>query len=101
MEQKTPFSDRMANLGTSVLRHSGYAYCPVCEKPVDLLGFDDAARLFNTDRQDIEALAASYRLHRVHNKTGRLMICSLSLFECFESRETRPLSARFADSFRF
>jgi hypothetical protein len=81
-----------------IFRHSGHAYCPVCEKPVDLLSIGEAARLFRTDRHDIAFLAENRRLHRVHNKAGAVMICSLSLFDCFESRETRLLDARFPDS---
>jgi hypothetical protein len=59
-----------------IFRHSGHAYCPVCEKPVDLLSFGEAARLFRTDRHDIAFLAENRRLHRVHNKAGAVMICT-------------------------
>ena len=72
------------NSETNVVRHSGHAFCPVCEKPVDLLSFSAAARLFKTDRQDITFLAESCRLHRVHNKRGQVIICALSLFDFFE-----------------
>lgn len=80
------------------LRHTSSAYCPVCEKPVDLMSFEDAAELFHTDRYDIEFLASRKRLHRVHNKAGHVMICSISLFECFEDRQTRQLDPGFADN---
>ena len=80
----------------SFFRHSGSAYCPVCKKPVDLISIDDAAELFHTDHNDIEFLASRHRLHRVHNKTGKVMICSTSLFECFEDRQTRLLDPGFA-----
>ena len=62
--------------------------------------YDAAANLFKTDWQDIAFLAESCRLHRVHNKRGKVMICTLSLFDYFESSETRPLDPNFPVSRR-
>jgi len=100
MVPNTQHSYRAANPETDVVRHAGHAFCPVCEKPVDLLSYDAAANLFKTDWQDIAFLAESCRLHRVHNKRGKVMICTLSLFDYFESSETRPLDPNFPVSRR-
>ncbi|MGD9563143.1 MAG: hypothetical protein AB7F88_13140 [Pyrinomonadaceae bacterium] len=75
------------------LRRSNHAFCPVCEKPVELMSFQDAASLFHTDVQDIRFLADQSKIHRVHNKKGKVMTCSVSLFECFENRRTRLLDS--------
>lgn len=71
------------------------AFCVVCEKPVDLVGFQAAADLFNTDMQDIEFLASRSEIHRIHNRRGEVMICSASLFTVFEDRPTRLLDSHF------
>lgn len=73
------------------LRRRRYARCPVCCTGVELLTFDAAAECFNTDLQDIEFLAAHGQIHRVHNRFGAVMICSDSLYKCFEQRRTRLL----------
>lgn len=80
------------------LRHIAYAACPVCEKQVELLSIEGAAIVFKTDTQDIEFLAKRGDLHRVHNRAGKVMICSNSLFECFESRQTRLLASHFVEN---
>lgn len=77
------------------IRRSSFALCPMCDKVVDLLSYDHAAELFHTDRQDIEYLADSGSVHRVHNRKGVVMVCSISLFECFEKRRTRLLDSHF------
>lgn len=77
------------------VRRSGIAICPLCDKVVDLLTFDAAAEMFKTDIQDIEFLAKSGEVHRIHNRKGVVMICSISLFECFEKRRTRLLDSHF------
>lgn len=82
------------------LRRSGHAYCPVCEKLVELIGFEDAAELFRTDRDDIEILAGRHVLHRIHNRNGLLMICSISLFDSFEVRETKKLDPKYEEAVR-
>ena len=79
------------------LRRSGHGYCPVCEKLVELFTFEAAAGLFHTDLRDVEDLAGQFILHRVHNRRGSVMICSISLFDCFESRRTRRLDLPLAE----
>ena len=78
-----------------LLRRSGHAFCPVCAKQIELISFGDAAKLFNTDLQDIEFLATSGDLHQIHNRKGKVMICTASLFECFEARQTRLLDTGY------
>lgn len=84
-----------ATPGKHSLRRSGHAYCPVCTKQIELISFKDAAGLFNTDMQDIEFLAKRGDLHQIHNRKGKVMICSVSLFECFDSRRTRLLDTGY------
>lgn len=79
------------------LRRSNFALCPLCDKVVDLLDYAHAAELFHTDAQDIDYLARSGSVHRVHNRKGVVMVCSISLFECFEQRRTRLLDSHFTD----
>ena len=81
------------------IRRSGFALCPLCDKLVDLLSFESAADVFKTDLQDIEYLARSGSVHRLHNRKGKVMICSISLFDCFESRRTRLLDSHFVEDF--
>lgn len=76
-------------------RRSDKAFCIVCDKPVDLLGFQASADLFNTDLQDIEFLAGQAEVHRIHNRRGEVMICSDSLFTRFDERPTRLLDSHF------
>ncbi len=85
------------SLGTIWMRLSGTAYCPVCEKPVELLTFEAAAETFRTDLQDIEYLAKRGEVHRIHNRAATVMICSVSLFDCFDERQTRLLDSYFID----
>lgn len=75
------------------LRRSGHAFCPVCGKQVELIKFEHAAELFHTDLQDIQFLANSGGLHQIHNRRGKIMACSVSLFECFDNRRTRLLDS--------
>lgn len=76
-----------------LLRRSSHAYCPVCTKQIELISFKDAADLFHTDLQDIEFLAKRGDLHQIHNRKGKVMICTGSLFECFDARQTRLLDS--------
>lgn len=86
----------LGNTGTIYLRLTACAFCVVCGRQVELLSFADAAKVFNTDVQDIEFLARAYQVHRLHNRVGELMICSDSLFDCFDKRQTRLLDSHFA-----
>jgi len=76
-------------------RRTASAYCPKCEKPVELLSYERSAELFKTDKQDIEFLAKQTLIHRVHNRKGTVLICSNSLFDCFDGRSTRLLDSHF------
>ena len=83
--------------GKFSLRRSRTALCPACDKVVELMTFADAAAVFHTDLQDIELLASTGGVHRLHNRRGELMICSISLFECFDNRRTRLLDSHFVE----
>ncbi|MEO8649320.1 MAG: hypothetical protein ABI539_09165 [Acidobacteriota bacterium] len=78
--------------GSFPLRRSHFAFCPVCDKGVELYDFEVSAQTFNTDVQDIGSLARRGDLHRLHTIYGEVMICSDSLFTCFERRQTRILT---------
>ncbi len=94
---KTEKARASSDLGKICIRRSGTALCPLCDKVVDLLTFESAAEVFKTDIQDVEYLAKSGAVHRVHNRKGMVMVCSISLFECFEQRRTRLLDSHFAE----
>lgn len=79
------------------LRTANFAVCPLCEKLVELLEFTSAATIFHTDLQDIEFLTNAGSVHRVHNRKGAVMVCSNSLFNCFDNRRTRLLDSHFAE----
>ena len=89
--QGEPYDNSMG--GKLLLRRSGHAFCPVCSKQVQLISFDDAADLFHTDLQDIQFLTSAGSVHQIHNRKGKVMICALSLFECFDNRRTRLLDS--------
>lgn len=86
--------------GTICLRQIGFAYCPICEKAVELVTFESAAELFRTDVQDITLLAKQGNLHRLHDRKGEILICNDSLFKCFDSRQTRLLDSHFTLNLR-
>ncbi len=75
-------------------RSRSRAFCPRCEKPVDLMNFEEAAAFCKTDVCDIEALAESGELHRVHNSKGNVLICCESLFKDFDNRQTKKLDVK-------
>lgn len=79
--------------GKLQLRRSSCAFCPICDKQVDLVAFGRAAEVFHTDLQDIEFLAKRGDIHQIHNRKGQVMACSPSLFNCFETRRTRLLDS--------
>lgn len=89
---------RFTNKQRIKLRLAGLAFCPRCEKAVELLTFDEAARSFNTDLQDILLLAENGDLHRLYNRRAKVMICGKSLVDFFESRRTRLLDSHFVNS---
>jgi hypothetical protein len=93
MKQTAEGSFDQASSRRLSLRRSGYAFCPVCAKQVELISFDDAANLFHTDLQDIQFLTKQGDVHQIHNRKGKLMVCSVSLFECFDNRRTRLLDS--------
>lgn len=90
-------------MSTDITRISGEfrrtrdrAFCLKCQKPVDLMGYSNAAEFFKTDLEDIQGLAETGQLHRIHNRRGEMMICSDSLFTLFDTRQTRPLKLDYS-----
>lgn len=83
--------------GNIRIRRSRFAFCPACSKIVELMTFAAAADAFKTDMQDIDLLARNGSLHRVHNRYGEVMVCSISLFDCFDNRKTRLLDSHFVE----
>ena len=80
------------NFDRACIRLKDHAYCPICEKLVRLVAYDDAAAMFKTDADDIHSLALNGELHRLHDHRARILICTDSLFSCFDQRQTRLLS---------
>ena len=93
--QRDRFIELSRDQPISIMRGTKSTFCPKCKKPVELLTFSRSAGLFKTDDQDIEFLAKRGDLHRLHNRNGELLICSNSLFDCFDTRKTRLLDSHF------
>ncbi len=93
MDRDDDSYSNMVNSGKFDLRRSTHAFCPRCDKQVELISFEKAADLFHTDLQDIQFLTKNGAVHQLHNRKGRLMACSVSLFECFDARKTRLLDS--------
>lgn len=70
------------------------AFCPRCEKPVNLMNFDEVAKFYKAEVSDIEALAETGELHRVHNSKGKVLVCCESLFKDFDNRQTKKLDIK-------
>lgn len=75
-------------------RSRSRAFCPRCEKPVDLMTFEEAAEFCKVKVGDIETQAAKGDLHRIHNSKGKVLICSESFFKNLDERETKKLDLR-------
>ena len=80
MKKDTKTTTSENRIRATPYRTSDRALCPLCEKPVKLLSFSDAADLFKTDIQEIGQMAQTRKLHPLHNRHGKIMICSESLF---------------------
>ncbi|HVF29662.1 MAG TPA: hypothetical protein VNA22_01780 [Pyrinomonadaceae bacterium] len=64
-------------------RGAGRAFCPRCGHDVELLSFAAALLMFNADREAVESWTRCGSVHRLHNRSGLLMICSRSLLKSF------------------
>ena len=86
-----PTSGLKLNIDNMSIRLRDRTFCPVCDKLVPLVTYADAAAFFKTNEKDIEMLGQEGELHRLHNRRAKLMICTDSLFSCFDKRQTRIL----------
>ena len=77
---------------TSKIRGRARAYCPKCERPVQLIHDAKAEEIFKSVLSELLDLASRGVLHRLHNSRGILMFCGNSLFQCFSDRPTQLLS---------
>ena len=94
MKTDTETTAKTTRIRATPYRTADRALCPLCEKPVKLLTFSEAADLFKTVREEIENLAKNGKLHRIHNNRGRVMICAESLFYLFDNRPTQFLTLK-------
>ncbi|HEY8563752.1 MAG TPA: hypothetical protein VIL74_25460 [Pyrinomonadaceae bacterium] len=92
MKTNPDISVQTLRISAATYRTCRGAFCPLCEKPVRLFGFSEAADLIKTDAREIETLAGNGKLHRLHNIHGRVMICAESLFCLFQARPTQNLN---------
>ena len=74
------------------LRNRSRAYCPKCERPVQLIPDAKAEEIFKSALPELLSLASRGVLHRLHNSHGILMFCGDSLFQCFNDRPTQLLT---------
>jgi hypothetical protein len=91
MKTNTETTAKTNRIRATPYRTADRALCPLCEKPVKLLTFAEAADFFKTETEEIENLAKSGKLHRIHNNRGTVMICAESLFCLFDNRPTQFL----------
>ncbi len=89
-------SIELGRISANFHRTRGRAFCLKCQKPVDLMAYANAAEFFKTDLEDIEQLAETGQLHRIHNRRGETMICCDSLFTLFDNRPTRLLKLDYS-----
>jgi hypothetical protein len=94
MKTDTETTAKTKRIRATPYRTADRALCPLCEKPVKLLTYAEAADFFKTDREEIENLAENCKLHRIHNNRGRVMICAESLFSLFGDRPTQFLTLK-------
>ena len=83
MAESLPTASEHTSKLTNNRRGSGRAFCPRCNSDVELLSFPAARLMFNAGQEDIERRTRSGCLHRLHNRSGNLMVCSRSLYERF------------------
>ena len=74
------------------LRGSSRAYCPKCERPVQLICVADAEDLFKSTKEHLRQLADNGVLHRLHNVRAKVMFCSDSVYRYFDERTTQLLT---------
>ena len=84
-------SGHKLNIDSISIRLRDRTFCPVCRRSVRLVTFADAARFFKTNEKAIDRLGNEGHLHRLHNRRAKVMICTDSLFQTFEERQTRRL----------
>lgn len=92
-ENETASISRPRVVSFSTYRSS--AFCPTCREIVNLRTIIDAAGEFNTDIQDIRFLLSQEDIHAVKHIPGVILLCSISLADCFERRKTRLLDSHF------
>lgn len=93
MINETAISEQ--SIRTKSLRMAKHAFCPKCEKLVELTSFPEATDLLKADAREMEWVCGAGALHRLHNKKGIVMICGDSLFRLFDNRQTRRLDPNF------
>jgi hypothetical protein len=86
---KNPKTDRVR---ATPYRTRDRVFCADCEKPVKLLTFAQAVEFVRTGLENIQRLAETGALHRLHNRKGAVMICSESLFRLLNERQKRKKS---------
>lgn len=74
------------------------AFCPSCQKPVDLMSIEQTAEFYKTNIENIHSLTYDIVLHPIHNNRGELMICTNSLFTFFEQRQTQMLDENYVSA---
>lgn len=74
------------------LRGRSRAYCPKCERPVQLIGVADAEDLFKSTTEHLSELARNGVLHRLYNVRAEVMFCSDSVYRYLDERSTQLLT---------
>lgn len=77
------------------VRTKDQGYCVLCDKPVKLVSFQDAANRLDKTVEVIFNLANSFQIHRFHNRGAIVMICLDSLIKEFNNQKTRYLNPNY------
>jgi hypothetical protein len=60
-------------------RSRSKAFCLFCQTIVGLITDEQASNFMQTDLYTLERLAVEGAIHRLHNRTGKVMFCRRSL----------------------
>ena len=60
-------------------RSRSKAFCLFCQTIVGLITDEQAANFLQTDLYTLERFAVEGAIHRLHNRTGKVMLCRRSL----------------------
>lgn len=78
------------------------AFCPLCKEQTKLVSEQEAAQLYQFKASEISRNIADGTFHRVHNSSGKILLCQNSLWREDESNlsVTQPMRPEFLQSLK-